>query len=245
MALRNRNYVEPKDDMPVSSPPQVTAAELPEPAVDARPPEPPETKSPAEAAGEAAIKQRLREMEQAENLRDAPQPSHPQFAAEPPQQQQAPSAEQIIAGANIPDAAKNWLRQHSEYVTDPAKNARLIKMHNVAEYQAGGEFIPAYFERMDVLLGHRQEAPPSSNGNAAPRPAPAPVRQRQYGGPVSAPPSREPPSMVTGRPSRGPVRLTEEQRECCRQWGISEQQYADNQEKMNLLKRAGVIRDGG
>src|SRR6516162_9434208 len=82
----------------------------------------------------------------------------------PTQEPQAPTVEEIIAGCELPDLAKNWLRQNPEFILDPAKNERLRKMHNVAEYQSGSEYTEPYFQRLEVLLGLKQETP--SNGRA-------------------------------------------------------------------------------
>jgi len=218
----------PRDeDAPVSVPP-IAAANLPPEAV-ADPPEPvetkpleqpaPDAKSPTDQAAESALRQRLREMEAAEALQR--QPQQPQYVSEPQQsrpQEMPPSitTEQIIANAQIPDQAKTWLLAHPDYVSDPIKNAKLVKMHNVAEYQAGGEFTDAYFDRMEVLLGLKPETgnghdkPTPQPVNVAPRPS-APLRQPvPY---VSAPPTREAPSMSTGRPANSRISLTAEETE--------------------------------
>lgn len=94
MALRNKNYRENRievsshrEEPPVSTPPAVTAAELPPIAADIKPPEPIEEKSPAEKAGESALRQRLKEMENAEAITRQP-PQRPPPQQEPPPQLQ-------------------------------------------------------------------------------------------------------------------------------------------------------------
>src|SRR5262249_55668139 len=75
---------------PVMSPPEITAAELPEPVADAKPPEPIETQSPADAAASSAIKARLAEMERAGQFQQAQATQQQRLATEPqppPQQQ--------------------------------------------------------------------------------------------------------------------------------------------------------------
>jgi hypothetical protein len=149
MALRKRykDRIESpdKDGPPVSIPPKpdvpsmTSAADVPtSPAPDA--PKPPETTepSPAEQAGHAEMLKRLREMERAETLQksEPTQQQGPQLAREP--KPQMPSAEDIIERSALPSRAKTWMRQHPDFVTDPAKNALLQKMHNVAEWQSGG-----------------------------------------------------------------------------------------------------------
>src|SRR5215475_14326802 len=94
------------NEPPVQSPPEVTAAELP-PAVEPKPPEPIETQSPADAAASSAIRDRLREMERAEQFRQgqATQQQRP----EPPQQQPQQA---------MPPAVQKWLADHPQYL-DP------------------------------------------------------------------------------------------------------------------------------
>jgi len=161
----------------------------------------------------------------------------------PPQEPQAPTVEEIIAGCELPDLAKNWLRQNPEFILDPAKNERLRKMHNVAEYQSGSEYTEPYFQRLEVLLGLKQETP--SNGRA---PAPAapqrespPRQQPRMSVPVSAPTSRESLSMTTGRAPSSPMRLTQEEAQFARTLGISTEEYAKQKEKMERMKAAGQL----
>jgi hypothetical protein len=227
--------------------PQETAAKLPDPVAEPKPVEPMVESSPAEEAARTALRQRLQEMERAETItRQAaqrPQPQ-PEFASEPP----PPSVEEIIAGASIPDRAKNWLRQHPEYVADPAKNNTIIALHDVAKRQAGGsEFTDAYFERMEDLLGMTPAPQPQLRPQPQPRHQPQPQpqpRPRTSVAPVSAPPTRDVPSMVTGRPTGGPMRLTDEEINLARTIGLSPERYAEEKRKMLQMKAAGTLQDG-
>src|SRR5215510_7349734 len=107
MASVRRKYqsqLAAKDEPPVTTTPQETAAKLPEPAVDAKPPEPIETASasPAEEAGKAALRQRLQEMERAEQInREAVDQQRQQPQQQP--QQQPPA---------MPAAVEKWLIEH-------------------------------------------------------------------------------------------------------------------------------------
>src|SRR5215475_2203475 len=161
-----------------------------------------------------------------------------------PQQQQPPTIEQIIDGSQIPERAKVWLRAHPDYISDPAKNNQLIKMHNVAEYQAGGEFTDEYFNRIEVLLGLKQEQRATNGGGVAP----SPIVQRQAA-PVSAPPTREAPSMTTGRAPESKVHMSKEEVEIAlaNKWSEDEpdrkaiERYARNKQKMMKAKANGEI----
>jgi len=232
-----------KDGPPVSVPP-TGAAKLPEPAADVKPPpEMPETKeSPADVAAKHALRERLREMETAETLNRQAQQQPPQ-AAEPRQQQPQDPLEAFLA--SVPEATANWLRAHSEYMTDPRKNAALQHFHWIARDEAGEEFTPRYIERLERHLGLRQQ----SNGvpkQNIPTPAPrydAPVRQQQRSVPVSAPPHRDPPSMTTGRSPSQRVPLSAEQIDAARFSGISVEEYERQLRKMEAMKAAGQIDD--
>src|SRR5262249_32155623 len=160
------------DEAPVSSPPSGMTAEPP-PAVEPKPlPEiEPEAKAPAETAATAEIRKqtagiqaRIAEMERAEQLtRQAQQPSPP------PQPQQPPTVDQVIAHSGLPPKFQNWLRQHPDYINDPAKNEQLRRLHAVAEYQTGETgFTDAIYDKLEELFGTR----PQSNGNAPAREAP-------------------------------------------------------------------------
>src|SRR5262245_53566949 len=117
-SLRKRyqtNFEPSRDEPPVMSPPEVTAAELP-PAVEPQPVEPLDTKSPAAVAASSAIRDRLREMDEAENLVQATA-THQQRVAAQVQQ----------AAQSIPENVQQWLRAHPQYlnIQDPVAQAEI------------------------------------------------------------------------------------------------------------------------
>jgi hypothetical protein len=251
--------VERPDAPPVTTAPQQNVAQPPPVAADTKPLEDiaPEKPSPVEQAAATALQQRLREMDQAEaRQRDAVQQGEHRLAEPPQPPQKQPTAEEIIANANIPDRAKVWLRQHPEFIIDPARNNTLVALHDVAKRMSGEEFSDRYFQQLDHLLGFgKQEQPKPSNNGHAHRPAPpdnqangmqapprhsAPPRQ-QMSVPVSAAPSREVPSMATGRPTGRRAPLTQAQIEIAQNCGISAEEYQEKLEKMNRLKAQGAI----
>lgn len=189
-----------KDGPPVSVPPTAAANLPPEAVVDPKPSEPVETKpieqpdaeSPVDKAAKDALRQRLKEMENAESLvRQAQQ--QPPSAAEPQRSQEQPTLEEAIAA--LPDRVQRWCRADSRYLTDPEKISQVQYCHWIAKRETGEEGTDAYFDRMDQMLG-------LSNGHVqAPRNVEPPRQQtRPMSGPlVSAPPTREAPSMTTGR----------------------------------------------
>jgi hypothetical protein len=261
-----RDRVDVEDAKPVESSPAIIPNENNSPVAEAKPaePSPAVEKNPVE---QAALKKRLEEMERAQKMGAAQAQPQPQPRAEPiaidepqrQQPQQPQSVEQIIATSGLPALVQNWLRQHPDLITDPAKNAQLQKAHHIAEYLTGGDVeTPYYLQRLEETLGYR----PKSNGNgAAQQPAvqptsdhsrgqayrptqAAPVRQQQYAAPVSAPPTRENYSMSTGKPRNARVPLTEDERQIARNSGISDAEYERQKDRMNAMKVAGYIQDG-
>ena len=161
------DIVSKADSSPVMSEPPVRTTM---PPVDNSPP--PEDLSasaqsePAEEAAQAAIKQRLAELERAENVSQQPQP--PQFASEP--QPQINPLEQVLA--TVPVAARGWLRNHPQYLTDPEKNAQIQHAHLVAARETGdAEFGPKYYARLEEHLGLRPPQPQQARPASRPMPA--------------------------------------------------------------------------
>src|SRR6185437_10577452 len=111
------------------------------------------------------------------------------------------------------------------------------------------------------MLGWQQQPPATKtaptqenkvNGHApvsAPAEPPrhsAPVRQQQRPGPpVSAPPTRDVPSLASGRPTTRRVPLTEVELQIAKNSGISPEEYQLQKEKMRAMQAAGVIQNGG
>jgi hypothetical protein len=249
---RYQDRGESPDEPPVASTPR--SGEVPSAVaanaapVDEKSMPSPTDVDPVREAGQAALKQRLAEMERAEGMvREAVQQQPLAIENEP--QQQPQTAEQIIASSGLPERAQAWLRRHPDYVTDPQKNAHIQGLHYAAAHQAGGDpFSDLYFEKLENLLGFKQ-----SNGNGSYRSAPpsvqrqaAPVRQqRAAGGPVmSAPPTRDVPSMSTGRPTNVRRPLTQAQRDIAKNCGISDEKYQEQLEIMDRQKAAGMHQDG-
>jgi len=237
-----------QDEPPVSAPPEITAAELP-PAAEPKPIEQPETESPVEKAARNELKKRLEEMERAEGLQRR-QP--PQRAAEP-QQPQEPidPIEFVLANSGLPEGAKAWLRKHPEYVLDPEKNAELQHFHYKARREAGSEFDDGYYGVLERHLGiaartngHTETKPTVQPTNYAEQRNSVPQRQlapQRMSVPVSAPPTREAPSMTTGRMPSRRAPLSRDELEIAQGLGMTAEQYQAQKEKMLRMKAAGEM----
>src|SRR5262249_29898754 len=112
------------------------------------------------------------------------------------------------------------------------------------------DFIPTIERHLGIAPrsnGHAQQPRPIES-RPQPQPQPrseAPIRQQRRAIPVSAPPTRDVPSLPTGRPTGGPVRLTPQQFEAAKFSGISPEEYARQLQKMNRMKASGEIDDYG
>ena len=169
MASVRRKYqsqLAAKDEPPVTTMPQETAAKLPEPAVDAKPPEPITTESPADVAARSALRDRLREMEQAETIvREATTAQQQE-----PQQPQQLTLEQQIA--HLPERIQQWCKTDPRLATDPERIAQAQYCHHVARREVGEEFTDPYYDRMEEMLGLREQPKPRpSNGQSTLREA--------------------------------------------------------------------------
>src|SRR5262249_1325949 len=137
-----------KDDEPsILSPPQGGEAKLPEAVADTTPPEPLEAKSPADEAAESELRKRLSEMERAESLQRQQRPQ-PEPQAEEPRE---PTLEEAIAALH--PRVQAWCRKDPELLTNPEKIAKATYCHHVAAREVGEEGTPAYYDRMEQMLG--------------------------------------------------------------------------------------------
>src|SRR5262249_8599392 len=191
MASVRRKYqsqLTAKDEPVVAATPQVAAE--PPPAVDAKPPEPITKESPADVAAKNALRDRLREMEQAETIvREAATAQQQE-----PQQPQQLTLEQQIA--HLPERIQQWCKTDPRLATDPERIAQAEHCHWIAKRETGEEFTDPYFDRMEQLLGlqEQRKSQPTGNGQAQHKPveskppvsASAPraaMPARQYAGP--------------------------------------------------------------
>jgi hypothetical protein len=232
------------DAPPVTTVPNETAAQLPEPVSDAKPPEMPKVESsPADEAGKAALKQRLAEMENAERFTREAVSQHPQYATEPQEPQQPPA---------MPARVEKWLADHPQYL-DPNDSVAQAEIHlaTVKCMRDGKTWDAPDF--IDTIERHLGLAPATAtNGQTrdmrvesrpsppAPAPQVAPPRQRMSVN-VSAPPTREVPSYSTGRAPSHRAPLNADELYIAQQSGQTPEQYQEQKEKLRRLKESGAI----
>jgi len=237
-------------DAPVAPAPQAIAAELP--PVSETPSDEPlqiETLSAVDKAGQDALRARLREMENAQALRQQaaqpPPPPPPQHANEPPQ----------YAAPEVPAAVQRWVDAHSEYFSDPIAQAELnvatLKCARAGVTWNDDNYIPSLERHLrgQATNGHaepRSERILHENSIPPPTPSrPAALPPQRQSVMFSAPPTREPPSFSTGRPAATDMRPTASDHEGAQIAGITVEEYLRQKKK---ALQAGVIgpqaRDG-
>ena len=233
-----------KDDgAPVLSPPSGSDAKLLDAvAADAAKPPELEAKSPADQAAESALRQRLKEMETADALqREQQQP--PRHATEPQQQQPA-----------MPAHVQEWLSRHPEYA-DPHNRIAQLEINLATEKCVrdgltwnDDDFLPSIERHLGIgqaQASGKRETPPPAARHVEPQYS-APQRQpaRPMSAAVSAPPSREPPSMATGRARSYRAPLNRDELEIAAASGMTPEQYQMQKERMLRMKQSGEIQNG-
>jgi hypothetical protein len=196
---------------------------------------PEKTESPADAAAKHALRQRLQEMERAEQLQNEVRQQ------QVPPQQPAPQQQPAMSPAE-----EKFLAEHPEFAdpTDAVAQAELYTAILKANRDGKGRDQPDFIPTLERYLGLRQ--PQQQQPRPQPQPSPryeAPPRQQRPSAPVSAPPHREVPSMTSGRPQSFRRPLTADEVEIARASGITPERYQAEKEKMLRMKAAGEIDD--
>ena len=207
--------------------PEAPQQSAPEPVV--------ESSDPVQDAARSAMQQRLKELQQAETVQQTVA-RNPQLASEPKQDDPLNA---LLANSGLPERAQDWLRSHPEFVTDARKNSALQHYHWTCADECE-PYSDEYYNKMESLLGLRPPAQPAMRTAE-----PVAPRRQATGGPVSAPPTREPPSWSSGRrASETRTKLTAEQVDMAHACGITVEEYARQVERMNREKAAGLHQDG-
>lgn len=148
-------------------------------------------------------------------------------SAPPPQVSGDPVVASIDAMTHLSARQREWLKSHRDAFTDPAKNAYLGAAHWDAIRAGHAQDSDAYFQVVEERLGYRQAKPEPQRKSI----------------PVSAPVSRDAPTL-SGAPARpSQIVLTKEQREAARIAGIDDFTYAKNLQKLQARKRDGFYQE--
>jgi hypothetical protein len=137
------------------------------------------------------------------------------------------------------EESKTWFRLHPEYIFDEEERAKANHFFHVAQRETGEVYTPKFFASFETHLGMRK--PPPQRQAFEPRQAASPPR-----GPAvnySAPPSRESPSMSTGR-APASLKLTPEELDLARTLKLSPDEYRRGKERMLREKGEGHHGDG-
>jgi hypothetical protein len=161
----------------------------------------------------------------------------------------------------MPEAVAKWLEANPQYMDPNDIIARHeIQLATLKTARDGKTWDhPDFIPTLERHLGRGQASNGSGNGHApvierpAPPPPPRnvapPPQRRAYSAPVSAPPTRDAPSMSTGRPaSESRIPISADERTValqCRQPGDSDEmairRYAENKRRMLAMKASGDL----
>jgi hypothetical protein len=168
--------------------------------------------------------------------------------AEPEKAAAAPQQQDPIESLQMPDRAKEWLREHPEYIQNPRLNARLQVAHWDAIEAGHKEFSTGYFAEIEKLVGLTKVEPKVEEAEAddddvevdVREPVRTQTKEPRRSAIVSAPVSRES-SATTPASSRTQVKLTKEEADFAKMAGITPQEYAKQKLKLQEMKRKGEI----
>jgi hypothetical protein len=135
-----------------------------------------------------------------------------------------------LEAMNIPNTAKEYLREHPELLTNQRLNAKIQSLHYDIIEEGHKAYSPEYFESMDVHLGYKEQIVNEKEEEDEP------VQRTRF---MSAPVSREAPANAQGeRP--GKVTLSVAQKEAAKIAGITEKEYAEQVMELRKHKSNGL-----
>jgi len=195
----------------------------------------PSEENPVRAAEQSALRERLQEMERADALKR--------------QQQQPPQPEPQAQQPETPAHVQEWLSRHPEYMDPNDEIAQLEIYTAIRKCARDGKTQedPDYLKHIERHLGIAPAANGQTESRLTPQPAapprpsaprhvepPRPQPQRNIA--VSAPPTREVPSMSTGRSPRYRAPLTKDELEIAAACGQTPEEYQAQKERMMRMK---------
>jgi hypothetical protein len=148
-----------------------------------------------------------------------------------PARQQAPDPVEAMA-SNLTARSAAWVRAHPEFAKNPRLTQRMLAAHNLA---VTDDLVPdsdAYFERVESILGLREQPLPGEEPLSA---AAEPTQRRSA--PPAAPVTRGNGSGNGSKPTR--ITLSPAQREAAEASGLSYQEYA--RELLRIQREQGKL----
>lgn len=113
-----------------------------------------------------------------------------------------------------------WADANPEYIRNPRLFQKVVAAHNLVTADGVAPDTDEYFSKVESILGIGRQEEETPAPQSAPRRAPA----SPAAAPPSAPPSR---SATTGGSKPNTVRLSSEEREAARQFGMTDKEYAN------------------
>lgn len=133
---------------------------------------------------------------------------------------------------------RDWLKAHTEVLTDSKLNRRLASAYDDALDAGHKRGTPAYFKFLDQRMGYAKAADDDDGGGEE--------RTEERASIVSAPVSRDSRSSLSGRPQTPTrVMLSPAEREAARNMGVSDAAYAKGKLQLAANKSADPERYSG
>jgi hypothetical protein len=153
------------------------------------------------------------------------------YAAIEKQRKEPPPAQRSadpIEALQVPYEAKTWLRKNPHFITNAADNKRLRTAHDAAlDLENLTAWSPEYYEFVETKLGIRKAEP-----KPVPKSEPE-IEERT----VSAPVSRDAPSLSGGKAGSSKITLSPEEREHAKLAGVDEVTYAKMKQRLQREKQ--------
>jgi hypothetical protein len=178
--------------------------------------------SDAQAQADIDIAQAVADLREAQRGKDA---------IEERKKQQPQPQDQQLRPQQLPQSAQTYISRHPEIMNDRKMNRKARYGHEEAVDSGITAYSPEYFAFMDEYLGFKEEPVADT---PAPKPKTTPI--------VSAPVSREVPSVNGARPS-GKVVLTREEQEAAAVAGITLEEYAKQKLLYQKMRADGTYGD--
>jgi len=181
---------------------------------------------------------RLVQLEDGKMAADVRREEQKQQVRAPPPPPTNPVDRQIDQMAQLSGRQRDWLKRHPDAMTDPRKNTRLGAAHFDAMDAGHAEDTDGYYQFLEERLGYRKPAPVASEDDDEPDPKPT-----RRSPPVSAPVSRDAPSLSSSKRPSSRVELSPAQREHAKIAGVDEVTYAKGVQELERRKAAGMYPD--
>lgn len=168
--------------------------------------------------------------------------SFDEAAAAEPEPKTEPQVDIVTAidrDPNLMPKERDWLKEHTQVLTDPKINRELSVGYDRALAKGFKRGSEGYFKFLDEFMGFAKEPPARTDEQDDD------TDNTERASIVSAPVSRDSRSVSTGKPLTTQIKLNPDQRQLARDMGLTDAAYARGVQKLEANKRADPERFSG